>query len=175
LLSTTAEYALRIMITLAEAPDEPLTSEHIAAATRVPGDYAVKVLQWLGRAGLVRGRRGRKGGFRLACNPRRTSLLDVVNVIDPLERITTCPLGRDAHQSKLCPLHVRLDEVIAILMDSLGGMTLQSVVDGTKGPALCRPDSVGLRVSARGSGKPKRKRSASTGAKKRRVSTRAKR
>ncbi|MHC4767856.1 MAG: RrF2 family transcriptional regulator [Planctomycetota bacterium] len=153
-LSNTAEYALRIMITLAEAADEPLTSERIAELTRVPGDYAVKVLQWLGRADMVRGQRGRKGGFRLACDPKTTSLLDVVNVIDPLERISACPLGREAHESELCPLHTRLDEVVGILIDSLGQMTLESVINGQQGPTLCEPDAVPLRVTAVGSANP---------------------
>jgi len=153
-LSNTAEYALRIMITLAEASDEPLTSERIAEITRVPADYAVKVLQWLGRANLVRGQRGRKGGFRLDCDPKTTSLLDVVNVIDPLERISTCPLGREAHQDGLCPLHSRLDEVVGILIDSLGQMTLESVINGKQGPTLCEPEAVPLRVTAIGSASP---------------------
>jgi Rrf2 family protein len=150
-LSNTAEYALRIMITLTETADDPLTSERISEITRVPGDYAVKVLQWLGRAGMVHGQRGRKGGFRLAADPTKTTLLDVVNVIDPLERIPSCPLGRESHESGLCPLHSRLDEVVGILIDSLGRMTLQSVVDGTEGPALCRPDGVPLTTTAEGS------------------------
>lgn len=149
MLSNTAEYALRIMIVLAEDPDNPQTSAQIAEATKVSGDYAVKILQWLGRAGLVRGRRGRGGGFRLRCDPNRTTLLDIVNVIDPLERITTCPLGRDAHRNKLCPLHSRLDEIIGILTDSLGDMTIQDVIDGAKGPTLCRSSGVSLGVSAR--------------------------
>ena len=148
MLSNTAEYALRIMIVLAEDPEGPQTSEQIAAATKVSGDYAVKILQWLGRAGLVRGRRGRGGGFCLRCDPTSTTLLDIVNVIDPLERITTCPLGREAHRNKLCPLHSRLDEIIGILKDSLGDMTIQDVIDGAKGPTLCRSAGVSLRVSA---------------------------
>jgi Rrf2 family protein len=142
------------MITLAEATGEPLTSERIAEITRVPGDYAVKVLQWLGRADMVRGQRGRKGGFRLNCDPRTTTLLDVVNVIDPLERISACPLGREAHQDGLCPLHSRLDEVVAILIDSLAQMTLESVVNGRQGPTLCQPDGVPLRATAGGSTNP---------------------
>ena len=153
MLSNTAEYALRIMIALTEAGGEPLTSERIADATRVPGDYAVKVLQWLGRASMVRGQRGRKGGFKLSCDPNKTTLLDVVNVIDPLERIESCPLGREQHEEGLCPLHKRLDDVIAILMDSLSQMTLRSVVDGQEGPAMCRPDGKPL-AATQGSAKP---------------------
>lgn len=157
MLSTTAEYALRIMIHLAEANGEQRTSDEISTATKVPADYAVKVLQWLGREGLVLGNRGRRGGFRLDCNPKKTTLLDVVNVIDPLERISECPLGRDSHKSALCPLHKRIDEVIALLQDTLGSMTLTSVVDGTPGPTLCPPESIAITVSAKRSKSPKRK------------------
>ena len=149
MLSNTAEYAMRIMITLAESPADQMTSDQIAECTKVPPDYAVKVLQWLGRAKMVSGQRGRRGGFRITCDPKRTTLLDVVNVIDPLERITECPLGREAHRNQLCPLHSRLDEVLGILEHSLGGMTLESVIKGQRGPTLCQPGDVRLKVSAR--------------------------
>jgi Rrf2 family protein len=154
MLSGTAEYALRIMISLTEAGGDAMTSGQIAAATKVPGDYALKILRSLGRAGLVGARRGRGGGFRLGCDPKKTSLLDVVNVIEPLERIRECPLGREAHRSRLCPLHRRLDELIAMLQDSLADMSLQGVVQGQPGPALCPPATTRLRVRA-----PRRARS----------------
>ena len=149
MLSTTAEYALRIMIFLTESEGESAISDSIAEATKVSPDYAVKVLQLLGRAKLVRGQRGRRGGFRLACDPDVTTLLDVVDAIDPLERITTCPLGRESHRRRLCPLHSRLDEVIQLLQDSLREMTLQSVVDDAPGPTLCRKPTVRLTASAK--------------------------
>ncbi len=179
MLSSTAEYALRIMTVLAEAEGEPLTAEQIAEATRVPSDYAVKVLQWLGRAKMTRGQRGRGGGYRLACDPEATTLLDVVNVVDPLERITACPLGRKEHRHQLCPLHSRIDEVLGLLEDSLGQMTIQSVIEGKRGPALCQPASVGLTISGRRSAtrrgkapavrRTKRSRSAAKSRKRRRL------
>lgn len=150
MLSTTAEYALRIMIFITEAGGESVTGERIAEATKVPADYAINVLQVLRRAGLVHAQRGRGGGFRLDCDPAKKTLLDVVDVIDPLERIGSCPLGREAHRRRLCPLHRRLDEVIALLRDSLAEMTLQGVVDGASGPVLCREPGVDVRVSAAG-------------------------
>lgn len=157
MISSTAEYALRIMIILAEANGEPMTSDRIAKATKVPADYAVKVLQWLGRSKLALGQRGRNGGFRLSCDPRKTTLLDIVNVIDPLERIHACPLGRESHLSKLCPLHHRIDEVLGLLEKSLGTMTLQSVIDDqARGPALCQ-QTVTVRTSSRVKRKKKRK------------------
>ena len=139
MLSTTAEYALRIIIALTERANGPMTSESIAQVTQVPPDYAVKVLQMLGRARLVKAQRGRGGGFQLACDPRTTSMLDVVSVIDPVRRIDSCPLGRQEHEGQLCPLHQRIDDIAALLESSLASMTIQSVVDESAGSALCQP------------------------------------
>ncbi|MBI1851900.1 MAG: Rrf2 family transcriptional regulator [Planctomycetes bacterium] len=140
MLSATTEYALRIAIALTEARDRSLTSDELSTVTKVPVDYAVKVLQWLCRHDFVSAQRGRGGGFRLACDPTTTTLLDIVNAIDPVKRILACPLGREAHRHALCPLHQHLDDLIAQLQRSLGGTTLQDVVDGSRGAAsLCEP------------------------------------
>jgi len=149
MLSTTAEYALRIMVTLAEADGRALTSEAIADHTCVPADYAVKILQWLGREGYVRSQRGRGGGFVIARDPGRTTLLEIVNVIDPLQRITSCPLGRPAHQHRLCPLHKQLDDVLKQLEDGLRSMTLENITERAGGSALCSDQAIALNVSAK--------------------------
>ena len=56
LLSQTVEYALRAAVHLARESGG-CTSEEIARATKVPSAYLAKVMQSLGRAGLVRSRR----------------------------------------------------------------------------------------------------------------------
>lgn len=137
MLSTTAEYALRIMIALTQSGKDSLTSEAIATAAQIPPDYAVKVLQALARAELVRAQRGRGGGFALTCDPSRTTMLDVVTAIDPLKRIRTCPLERESHRGALCPLHQCVDDVLALLESNLRSMTLQGMVDTAGGSAIC--------------------------------------
>ncbi len=149
MLSTTAEYALRIAVALTEAEGRPLTSGELSVITKVPANYCVKVVKWLFRRRLVTGRRGRGGGFRLACDPATTTLLDVVDAIDPVERILVCPLGREAHRHALCPLHRRLDDLLAQLQSSLGSATLQSVADGSRGSSLCAPPAPSRAPAAR--------------------------
>ena len=143
MLSRTAEYALRIMIYLTEHRSESSTAVDIAKATLVPAGYTVKVLQQLGRAGLSNGQRGRKGGFSLACDPTKVSLLQVVNVIDPLERITTCPLGRSEHQHSLCTLHKQIDHAMGELEQNLSSTSLQDVIEDCDGPSLCQDNVSG--------------------------------
>ncbi|MCP3902171.1 MAG: Rrf2 family transcriptional regulator [Planctomycetes bacterium] len=129
MLSTTAEYALRIMVVLSDKSDAPMTSERVATMAGVPGDYAVKVLQMLARARFVRAQRGRGGGFRLMCDAENTSLLDVVDAIDPIQRLATCPLGREPEHGGLCALHRSLDEALAQLQRSLSRTTFAEVAE----------------------------------------------
>ncbi len=113
MISQTSEYALRAVVHLARAEGERRTTEEIAASTSVPAPYLSKVLQALVRAGLVRSRRGRKGGFELARTPRNLSVYDVIEAVDPLQRIESCPLGLPEHSECLCALHQRIDAAIA--------------------------------------------------------------
>lgn len=87
----------------------------IAEATSVPVDYLAKVMRSLVRAGLVRAQRGNTGGFVLAAAGGATSVLDVVNAVDPIRRIKGCPLGLARHREHLCPLHKKLDESMAVI------------------------------------------------------------
>jgi Rrf2 family protein len=143
------------MVILAEGHDNgtpSLTSAEIAKRTRIPADYATKVLQLLGRAKLVNGRRGRGGGFRIDCDPKKTPLLTVVNAIDPMQRIRTCPLGRETHQTHLCPLHSEIDRTMEHMEKRFESLTIQQVVDGAPGGPLCQEDQL-VRASVTVSGK----------------------
>ena len=112
MFSQTAEYALRAVVWLAGNPDAPSTTQQIARATRVPPDYLSKVMQALGRADIVQAQRGKKGGFSLAAPASAISILDVLNAVDPMKRIRTCPLSLKGHGANLCPLHRRLDNAM---------------------------------------------------------------
>jgi Rrf2 family nitric oxide-sensitive transcriptional repressor len=112
LISRTSEYALRAVIWLVQEPALSQTTRQIATGTRTPPDYVSKVLQLLAKAGLVRSQRGLGGGFRLAGDPAQITVLDVINAVDPLDRILTCPLGLKAHGTNLCPLHCGLNDVM---------------------------------------------------------------
>lgn len=110
MISQTAEYALRVIAYLSNQPEEPRTTPQIAETTHVPLPYLSKVIQSLSRAGLVHSRRGLHGGITLVKQPESLSVYDVIQAVDPLRRITTCPLGLEAHGTNLCPLHRRLDD-----------------------------------------------------------------
>ncbi len=112
MISQTAEYALRAIVFLA-GQDEPQTTQQIAEVTRVPAGYLSKVLQSLAREGLVHSQRGLHGGFTLTKPPKRLTVWEVIDAVDPIQRIRSCPLGLKSHGANLCPMHRRLDDAMA--------------------------------------------------------------
>lgn len=138
MLSQTVEYALRAATYLATAPEQSRTVDQIASATHVPVAYLAKVLQQLVRTGIVASRRGAGGGFMLARPPRKLRILEIVQAVDPIQRITTCPLGLAAHGTRLCPLHRRLDNALADMEKAFAASTLAEILaEPTKSAPLC--------------------------------------
>ncbi len=115
MISQTTEYALRAVVWLAQHKEAPQTRHQIAEATQTPPDYLAKVMRALGRAGLVKAGRGLHGGFKLARPAESITILDVVNVVDPVQRIRKCPLGLAQHSEQLCPVHQRLDRAAELI------------------------------------------------------------
>ena len=62
MISPTAEYALRATVALAQAEEGTMVTSKIAEITKVPAGYLAKVLQTLGKNGIVRSKRGLGGG-----------------------------------------------------------------------------------------------------------------
>jgi len=138
LISQTAEYALRAVAALAGSPDEPMVTQRLAEATKVPAGYLSKVLQSLGRAGLVNSTRGVGGGFVLARPASEITIYDIVQAVDPLQRIRTCPLGLASHGVRLCPLHKRLDDAMKQVEDAFRASNLAEVLtEPTESKPLC--------------------------------------
>jgi Rrf2 family protein len=115
MFSQTVEYALRAVVHLADHSPSPRTTNQIAAATLVPKAYLSKVIQGLCRANIVQSKRGIGGGVALVKPPSKLTILDVVNAVEPIARIRQCPLGLKAHGLRLCPLHKRMDNALAMV------------------------------------------------------------
>ena len=129
MISQTAEYALRAVVCLASRPDAALTAQQIAAFTKVPVGYLSKVLQALGRGGVVNSQRGLHGGFTLVKPPEQLTVLEIIKAVDPIKRITRCPLDLAAHGKNLCPLHRRLDDAMATAEKAFGDSVIAELLN----------------------------------------------
>lgn len=132
MLSQTVEYALRAVVHLATVAPESCRTADLAAVTQTPIAYLSKLVQNLNQAGIVTSRRGTGGGISLAIEPEELTLLEVVNAVDPLKRIKTCPLELNEHGTQLCALHRRLDAAYAQVEAAFAETTLAEIVANPK-------------------------------------------
>ncbi|MCC5830592.1 MAG: Rrf2 family transcriptional regulator [Phycisphaeraceae bacterium] len=138
LLSDAAEYALRAVIWMAREPSTPRKVRDIAQATHAASGYLVKVLQGLARAGILSARRGSQGGFTLRRDPAELTVLEVIQAIDPIERLRACPLGIEAHGACLCPMHQQIDDALAMIQQRFAQSTIRDLLDRhTTGQLRC--------------------------------------
>ncbi|HEX3673741.1 MAG TPA: Rrf2 family transcriptional regulator [Rhizomicrobium sp.] len=85
-LSRKTMLALEAVIDIAfNARPEPVQAKEITARQGVPQRYLEQVMQQLVRAGVLKGVRGPRGGYRLARERRRISLGDVVRVAEAID------------------------------------------------------------------------------------------
>jgi Rrf2 family protein len=128
MFSNTVEYALRAVVYLAYEAPEARTTAQISEATKIPKDYLAKILQGLARKEILHTQRGVGGGISLARPAEKLTILDVVNAVEPIGRIKSCPLGLAAHGARLCPLHKRMDAAMAAVEKAFRETTLAEVL-----------------------------------------------
>lgn len=136
-VSQTAEYALRAVVWLAQNPGVPQTTQQLADGTQVSVSYLPKVLQPLARAGILSSQRGIKGGYTLQTQPDDLAVLDIVNCVDPLQRIKRCPLKLATHTNGLCPLHRMLDDAVVDIERRFSGLKIADLLRGGGHKPLC--------------------------------------
>jgi Rrf2 family transcriptional regulator, nitric oxide-sensitive transcriptional repressor len=126
--SQTAEYAMRAMACLAQYR-ELVATPTLADQTGVPANYLAKVLQMLAGAGLIAGRRGVGGGYRLSRGADDITLLQVVDAVDPLPRNRQVPNNTNGQSyGTLSALHAKMDEASQAVIRVYQHATLADLV-----------------------------------------------
>ena len=83
-LSCKCEYAVLALLSLVDhyPQGEPLRIRQIAAQQHIPDRYLEQLLAILRRSGLVCSQRGARGGYLLAREPWKITLLEIINCIE---------------------------------------------------------------------------------------------
>ena len=96
------DYAIRALVHLA-GEDTFVSGPVLARRCKLPGSFTHKIMKRLVRAGLVRSRAGRAGGFTLARKPAQIALADVVEAVQGSVNVRPCVVEpRLCSNSSLC-------------------------------------------------------------------------
>lgn len=133
MISQSVEYALRAVVSLAYESGRPCTAGQLSELTKVSPTYLSKIMLGLVRAGIAESQRGPGGGFTLARSPKEITVWEVVEAVEPVQRIRTCPLGLSTHGPNLCPLHRHLDNTMATVEKSFKSRRVADLLGGKRG------------------------------------------
>ncbi len=105
-ITKAADYGLRAMYRLCQGPmNVSALIGDIANEMNIPAQFLHKVMPRLVKAGLVRSRRGARGGYKLAKQPSEISLLQIVQAIDGPIYINRCLFDHDdCTMEEYCPI-----------------------------------------------------------------------
>ena len=139
-LSKKTMFVLEAVLDIAcNARPDPVQSKDIALRQGIPQRYLEGALQHLVRAGILRGVRGPKGGYRLARERRRITVAEVVRLMEEMDdldtELVTSPLGRAVVQPLWRELRDdMLDRLEGVSLEDLHRQACQSgVADSTAG------------------------------------------
>jgi Rrf2 family protein len=133
MISRTGAHALKALVALQKLPAGGYAgAAQIAHLIHAPANYLGKLLRQLARAGIVEGRKGSNGGFRLAGNAPSLSLFDALRPVEHFDRFKFCLLGRrKCTGADPCLLHEGWARVRDQYLDYLKATTLSDVSTDT--------------------------------------------
>ena len=136
-LTSFTDYGLRMLMRLASAPDRAFSTADLAEEFQLSRNHLIKIMQKLGRAGLVQTRRGGGGGATLAHAPEEIRLGDVVRVLEEGQALVEClqPNGGDCTIDGCCRLKTRLRVAEMAFIENLNRSTLADVALPAPEPA----------------------------------------
>ncbi|HEX7072617.1 MAG TPA: Rrf2 family transcriptional regulator [Hyphomicrobiaceae bacterium] len=120
------DYGLRVLMRLADAPDQPSTTARIAEEFQIPYNHLAKVVQALARGGFVTTQRGAGGGIRLARPPESITLGEVVRYLEQRFALVECfrADGGKCLLTPKCRLKPRLAAAREAFLDELDKTSL---------------------------------------------------
>lgn len=99
-ISTKSRYGLQAMVFLAKNRGRTCSLKEISLAERVPFDYLEKILGKLEKTGIIRSKKGPKGGYFLEGDLKKIS---VYRILEALEGPLALVFCISPEETKRCP------------------------------------------------------------------------
>ena len=127
-LSRRADYATRVLLELAIAPDQKLTAQEAARRCGIRLPFFRKSVADLVAAGLIFTQPGPSGGLALARDPSEISMLNVIESVEGSVCLNACLLHPDeCSRNRVCPAHTFWGRLQLMVIDELQSANLETI------------------------------------------------
>lgn len=132
-ISTRGRYSLRLMIDLAQHPDEFVSLKEVAERQEISKKYLEQIVPFLTRSNLLISNKGNMGGYKISKAPKDITVKDILLSAEGSLNPVSC-MDNEPNTCEKCakcltlPIYQGLNKVIN---DYLRSITLQAIIDGT--------------------------------------------
>lgn len=129
-LSTRSRYGTRILLELAQQPDQqPLQVSEISRQQEIPAKYLEQLLRTLKSAKLVRSVRGAHGGYLLAQDPMTITLGYIVRLFEGQHELVECiSVPASCKMADQCRVRLAWKEATEALFRKLDAITIADLL-----------------------------------------------
>ena len=133
-LTTKGRFAVTAMVDLAlRDSGGPVTLAEISSRQKISLSYLEQLFGKLRRHALVESVRGPGGGYRLALDPARICVADIILAVDEPIDATQCAGKENCRDEQKCLTHDLWATLNERIFDYLQSVTLRQLVDSQRG------------------------------------------
>ena len=133
MISTKARYALRVMTDLAEHREEGyIPLKDIAVRQEISEKYLESILRLLVKGKIVKGLRGKGGGYMLIRTPEEYSVGEIIELTEGSLAPVACltPDAKSCHRKECCTTLKLWQKYDMLTHRFFYGITLQNLING---------------------------------------------
>ncbi len=132
------DYALRILEAAYQRGDAYISVSDISEQEEIPYAFARSIQHDLVKGGLIKTVRGARGGLALDCDPAKTTLLEVLEVVQGPVSVSLCTVDKEyCKRCGGCSYHKLWIGADSILNSYFDSITLKELIDcGGKLPQI---------------------------------------
>lgn len=128
-ISKLTDYAIVLLSLMAKEGERTFATAELAARSAMAPTTVSKILKMLARAGIVKSRRGARGGYQLSCPPQRTTVASVIDALEGPIAITECGVAQDScQQAPSCHIRGNWNVINRAVRAALEAVTLTDMV-----------------------------------------------
>ncbi|MFH2057215.1 MAG: Rrf2 family transcriptional regulator [bacterium] len=139
-ISTRGRYGLRALIAIVKA-EIPLSTAQIAHKENLSPPYLEQIFNRLKRAGVIKAKRGARGGYLLSRPADQITVGDVIEILDGPVTFSHCHNPEEAEhceRAPICPSRIFWSSLESDINAKLYGTTLQDLKEMEQGLLAAR-------------------------------------
>lgn len=128
-IPTRVRYALRALTDIGEGNNEKVSIQQISENQGISKKYLENIFHQLKKAGILSSVRGPDGGYRLAKNPEKISIYDIIAALEgPLDMVHCLDNEGNCSRVNTCPSRSFWGDLRRINRDFLSHQTLEEII-----------------------------------------------